>query len=388
MVGVRLRRVLTVGAVLLLAACGSGGGKAKSDGALAHLTVFDQQVNIATGASTEAQGGKTGKPLNVGDVVSTDAGGFGEIDYVEGSLVRLDSSTHYVVTKLVRKDAVQQTEARLDVGRSWHQVKKLSGSESAYEVDTPNAVAAVAGTVFMVDCRTPTCVFTVIEGVVTVKVKSTGASVSVPAGQSLAVPPAGAAATGPLTPSPADLAQDTFALRNHNIDQGKGPSPVAAPATSDDQFAGNYDATYTLRSATGSNFEHSKPEKVRKVTWKVTSVCPGSICKITIASSSGVTYPGSFDGRALSTRRTETTVGPCFDDQTGQEVPGASATILQIISNSLRVTERASPDPFSAGPPTRLEGTSTNVFQVQSTKGECIGKTGRAEFTLLAVRRP
>jgi FecR protein. len=49
----------------------------------------------------------------------------------------------------------------LKVGKTWHRVSKLSGTQNRYEVETSNAVAAVRGTTFMVECPVlDTCTIT------------------------------------------------------------------------------------------------------------------------------------------------------------------------------------------------------------------------------------
>jgi len=50
-----------------------------------------------------------------------------------------------------KKKKVKKFSARLMVGRMWASVTKLFGKESRFEVETPNAVAGVRGTVFAVD---------------------------------------------------------------------------------------------------------------------------------------------------------------------------------------------------------------------------------------------
>jgi hypothetical protein len=124
------------------------------------------------------------------------------------------------VTKLVSRSDVHQTRIRLDRGRTWNRVTKLSNSQSSYEVETPSAVAAVRGTAFVVDCRTATCVFTVIDGTVVVTTTD-GRTITLTAGQSTSVGPTTAAA---LTTTPA-VADDPWVLKNQARDNG-GSAPV------------------------------------------------------------------------------------------------------------------------------------------------------------------
>jgi hypothetical protein len=373
--------VLVAGYVV--AACGGGSPAGKQAAVLARLSVFDQRVDIATGAGVSASVGKSGKALVVGDVVRTDAHGFGEIDYTEGSLVRLDSGTSYVVTKLVRSGGVQQTTARLDVGRSWHSVKKLSGSESAYEVETPNAVAAVQGTVFMVDCRTSTCVFTVVEGVVSVRVKYAG-TVRVAAGQSLSVPPpAAAGAPAPLLiPGAADLARDAFALRNHNIDTGTGSSPTAAPAGTDDRIDGTYDVTFTVVSRTGY-LALGQRAKVEHRSWRL-SPCSGAPCSVDVTSSSGFRGKASFDGSVLTLPFTSTTDAQCIDRTTNRPASGRTSISLTG-THTVVVTRRTSTDPFAPGAALRLEGRSVQDAVATGRLG-CSTESGRLIESVVVVR--
>jgi hypothetical protein len=229
-------------ALAVLVGCGHGsaqpGGPAGSTapGApAARVGLIDRLVEVRATGTASYGAAADQAPLSVGDAVRTDATGFGEVDYADGSVTRLDSSTELSVVALHHVADVHQTRVRMDSGRTWHRVTKLSNSESSFEVETRTAVAAVRGTAFVVDCRTPVCTVTVVEGTVDVRSVATGQHVSVPAGDQVAVPDSGAV---PLRTTPA-LPDDGWTAKNLARDAAAGATavPTASAPTSADAGA-------------------------------------------------------------------------------------------------------------------------------------------------------
>jgi hypothetical protein len=89
--------------------------------------------------------------VSVGNVIRTDANGFAAIEYPDGSIARVDANSLFTVRKLTVDGGKRIIEAHLDVGRTFHRVAKVSGTENRYEVTTPNAVAVVRGTEFIAE---------------------------------------------------------------------------------------------------------------------------------------------------------------------------------------------------------------------------------------------
>jgi hypothetical protein len=156
-------------------------------GKVSTVAVLDQHAGVAKKrAPTKFVAVKKTALVATGDTVATDARGFAEVRYPDGSLTRVDVATTFVVD-LATKTATKTT---LSTGQMWNEVKKATGSQPAFEVATPNATAAVRGTAFGVRCdRQKACSFGVIDG--TVEVTSGGASVALTAGQQVAVDASG-----------------------------------------------------------------------------------------------------------------------------------------------------------------------------------------------------
>ena len=106
-------------------------------------------------------------PVAVGDGVRTDATGYAEIAYLDGSRTRLDISTEFEVLELVDDAGVASTRTSMGVGRTWHRVESVGAAGGGYSVETSQATATVRGTAFAIECLTPTeCTYVVAEGVI------------------------------------------------------------------------------------------------------------------------------------------------------------------------------------------------------------------------------
>jgi hypothetical protein len=89
----------------------------------------------------------SGMELKEGWEVRTGEGGKAHIIFFEGSVMRLDSSTHVKLTDLSPAKDNTSVGVYQQSGRTWNRVVRLSGLEG-YEVTTPTAVASVRGTAF------------------------------------------------------------------------------------------------------------------------------------------------------------------------------------------------------------------------------------------------
>jgi FecR protein len=105
-------------------------------------------------------------PVAVGDGVRTDATGYAEIAYIDGSRTRLDVDTEFEVVELVDDAGNSSTRTSMEVGRTWHRVESLGEGEE-FTVETSQATATVRGTAFTIDCPTTvTCTYMVLSGIV------------------------------------------------------------------------------------------------------------------------------------------------------------------------------------------------------------------------------
>jgi len=235
-----IKGALLVGLLVLSACSGSGGGESASDDApsadgtevLATVRTLDPQVSVQAGGSTAPEPVADERDLAQGDQVQTDAAGFAEITFFDGSWQRLEANTSVAMTELVDIEDGHIVRTGLDQGKAWNRVGALTSDEDAYAVDTPVAVASVRGTKFSIGC-TPApvaCTFQVVEGTVELAV-SNGQTVALTAGTQLVVDQDQPLGT-PETVGVAALEADPWIAQNLEKDRTDPPAPPGAGSTS------------------------------------------------------------------------------------------------------------------------------------------------------------
>lgn len=112
------------------------------------IEVLENLVQVKTGETWEDL--KTGDELENGAVVKTNDTGFAEIHMPDGSAIRLDSASQISldVADYDENNDKLQVKIKLTAGRVWSKIIELATSDSFWEVETTNAVAAVRGTSF------------------------------------------------------------------------------------------------------------------------------------------------------------------------------------------------------------------------------------------------
>ena len=130
-----------------------------------EATAISPGVDVRSGAAGTYAAVTAPVPVAVGDGVRTDATGFGEVAYDDGSRTRLDVSTEFEVLELVDGPGGASTRTAMNVGRTWHRVESAGEGDGAFSVETSQATAAVTGTAFAIECTSDTeCSFLVVEG--------------------------------------------------------------------------------------------------------------------------------------------------------------------------------------------------------------------------------
>jgi hypothetical protein len=101
-----------------------------------------------------------------GSRISTGADGLAQLRLASGSLVRLGPGTAVSLRQLEQGQprSNRQEGVKLLAGRVWLSVTKLFGQGSKFEVETPNAVAGVRGTSFVVESTDGKDRFMLAEG--------------------------------------------------------------------------------------------------------------------------------------------------------------------------------------------------------------------------------
>lgn len=166
----------------------------------ARLDVLAAAVELKSPGETEFRSVAASTDLAAGSAIRTSRTGFAEVAFGDGSLTRVGPDTTYSLKTLEIGPDTRQIVGRLDVGRTFHRVSKVTGSESRFEVQTSNAVAAVRGTAFSVQCvKANNCEVAVTEGTVAVTGRG-GVSVDVTAGRRIVI--GGQGELGPLQEIP------------------------------------------------------------------------------------------------------------------------------------------------------------------------------------------
>jgi hypothetical protein len=126
---------------------------------LANLKIQAAAVTVKPSGKAKYVAAKDGQVLHQGDAIKTDAAGKAEIDYTDGSLTRLGSSTEFTITKLTNERGGRQTEGTIKVGETWNRASKVSET-SSFEIKAGGTTAAVEGTAF-------SFVYTLVNGQLT-----------------------------------------------------------------------------------------------------------------------------------------------------------------------------------------------------------------------------
>lgn len=192
------------------------------------LGIITTNIESNTGDGfVEASEGET---LVVGDAVRTDATGFAELTYHDGSWMRVESEATLTIEDLADSEDGQVVSTSIDTGQAWSRVKELSEPDDEFVLDTPVASAGVRGTAFAVGCDGDTeCTFSVLEGEVLVT-PNVGDPVTLTAGQSLTIT-AGEEPPAPSQPGVEALEADPFIAKNLELDETK----TAEDITGDDE---------------------------------------------------------------------------------------------------------------------------------------------------------
>jgi hypothetical protein len=217
------------------AAPGSGAKTASAPAVLAVLRVPVVDVLRATVSAKTFTASPDQAPVVVGDRLKTDGKGRGWVDFADGSVLRVSTSTEVTVTDLAVSQTARRVKVNLTTGSLYAHVAKVSGSDSSWSVETPVGVATARGTAFSVTCTPANCTLAVAEG--QVRLSNAQGAVDVDAGnQSITVPNARPAPQTPLTSS-ADDRGGSWLLCNAQRDSIATPnSGFAAPTGPDCDF--------------------------------------------------------------------------------------------------------------------------------------------------------
>ena len=108
-------------------------------------------VAIVNGAATSSFNNKSykleiGSQVLIGDVLTTDASGRLKVVLNDDTVINLGSATTFAVDAFSLKGGERKVSLTVKAGRFLASVAKWFGSNSDWQVSTPNAVAGVRGT--------------------------------------------------------------------------------------------------------------------------------------------------------------------------------------------------------------------------------------------------
>lgn len=143
----RLRACATI-ALLVALTLGLGSSvvlapRVDAQTSLTTLTLVDGHVLVRHGDGDFAPA-REGDVVAAGDTVRAGTGASAELTYFDGSSMRLEADTEFVVASL-RTDRGAVIGMTRVLGRAWHVVTKLVSGNTRYDVRGPSSTASVRG---------------------------------------------------------------------------------------------------------------------------------------------------------------------------------------------------------------------------------------------------
>ena len=104
-----------------------------------------------------------------------------DVELESGTVIKIGENTVVSLEKLLqnKKNDVSNTSMKVVTGKVWANVKKLTNTKSEFDFETPTAVASIRGTRLGVSVDIQGTAVDVYEGLVLVREKSTGKTVTV-----------------------------------------------------------------------------------------------------------------------------------------------------------------------------------------------------------------
>ena len=119
---------------------------------LTMLSITEGNVFVMKAGTDSWIAAQVGMSLESGDVVKSGNSSSAEITFFDGSTIELDAGTEIEVVSLNISDTGSTTiKLKQVIGSTISRVEKLVDSASSYEVETPACVAAVRGSIMLLD---------------------------------------------------------------------------------------------------------------------------------------------------------------------------------------------------------------------------------------------
>jgi hypothetical protein len=170
-----LRGLFLCAALLALSALPFALTCAEAAEAVAKFTAVEGKVDVLSGGALPAVSVKAGDNVFVKDVVRTKSGASAEINFVDGTILKVAQRSRIDISEYVSEDAKGKRIINLPRGKvealvppSLTKRIEASTTENRFEIHTPNAVAGVRGTDYIVFCESNYTWVIVKEGIVRV----------------------------------------------------------------------------------------------------------------------------------------------------------------------------------------------------------------------------
>ena len=137
---------------LLIAVCITSFSPEKSD-SVGKVTFPMGNVLLLSKGETQFKKVTFNMDVRNGDKIETKKDSRCEITYNDGSVVRIDELSVYLVEKAEIKDKEKKVESKLAIGKLWANVKKLFSKNDSWKLHSPSAVVAVRGTVYRMNAE-------------------------------------------------------------------------------------------------------------------------------------------------------------------------------------------------------------------------------------------
>lgn len=169
-------------------ACGSASPTADAS-RTAQLSELRNTVETRAGETVDWQAAAEGDGLTAGGGVRTGDDARARLDTSDGTILRLAPNTEFTLIQFTPEATDPVTQWRLSAGKLWISVTKALGTGS-FEVETPNGVAAVRGSLMGVEYYPANghMIITCLEGACRLTQPTTGQSTDLSAGQQTGIP--------------------------------------------------------------------------------------------------------------------------------------------------------------------------------------------------------
>jgi ferric-dicitrate binding protein FerR (iron transport regulator) len=124
-----------------------------SSAAPAQLRIRQDAIATKHGSS-DFTAALEGEDLGSGDAVRSDPSGQAQIEFFDGSIVRMDGDTNVTLRTIEDRTEGRRILLVMGAGRTWNRVAELTSTQDRYEMRLSNATVSVRGTTFLADCRT------------------------------------------------------------------------------------------------------------------------------------------------------------------------------------------------------------------------------------------